>query len=59
MIGRKFSDQAVQNDMKQWSFTVVDDNTKPKVQVEYKVNFVAFILQFNVYIVITKAYYLM
>merc|ERR1712202_119141 len=23
-------------DMKQWSFNVVDDNTKPKVQVEYK-----------------------
>merc|ERR1711931_457442 len=36
LIGRKFSDQAVQNDMKQWSFTVVDDDTKPKVQVEYK-----------------------
>merc|ERR1712121_302524 len=36
LIGRKISDQAVQNDMKQWSFTVVDDNTKPKVQVEYK-----------------------
>merc|ERR1711931_513349 len=36
LIGRKFSDQAVQTDMKQWSFTVVDDDTKPKVQVEYK-----------------------
>lgn len=36
MIGRKFSDNEVQSDMKQWSFNVVDDNTKPKIQVEYK-----------------------
>merc|ERR1712183_104904 len=36
LIGRKYSDSAVQTDMKQWSFNVVDDNTKPKVQVEYK-----------------------
>jgi len=36
LIGRKFADSAVQGDMKQWSFTVVDDDTKPKVQVEYK-----------------------
>merc|ERR1719431_916630 len=36
LIGRKYSDNAVQTDMKQWSFKVVDDNTKPKVQVEFK-----------------------
>merc|ERR1712183_1262409 len=36
LIGRKFTDTAVQNDMKQWPFTVVDDATKPKVQVEFK-----------------------
>ena len=36
MIGRKFSDKDVQDDMKHWSFKVVDDNTKPKIQVEYK-----------------------
>lgn len=36
LIGRKFDDTAVQSDMKHWSFTVVDDNTKPKIQVEYK-----------------------
>merc|ERR1719376_1466166 len=29
-------DSAVQTDMKQWSFNVVNDNSKPKVQVEYK-----------------------
>jgi len=36
LIGRKFTDNAVQSDMKHWSFDVVDDNTKPKVKVEYK-----------------------
>jgi len=36
LIGRKFSDSVVQSDMKHWSFDVVDDNTKPKIQVEYK-----------------------
>jgi len=36
LIGRKFSDSAVQTDMKQYSFNVVNDNSKPKVQVEYK-----------------------
>merc|ERR1712136_224187 len=36
LIGRKFSDSAVQSDMKHWSFDVIDEDTKPKVQVEYK-----------------------
>merc|ERR1719238_204510 len=36
LIGRKFNDSAVQSDMKHWSFDIVDDNTKPKVKVEYK-----------------------
>jgi len=36
LIGRKFNDAAVQGDMKQWPFTVVNDNSKPKVQVDYK-----------------------
>lgn len=36
MIGRKYSDSAVQSDMKHWPFLVVDDATKPKMQVEYK-----------------------
>lgn len=36
LIGRKFSDSAVQSDMKHWSFDVVDEDTKPKVRVEYK-----------------------
>nr|WDK97433.1 heat shock protein 70 C [Halisarca dujardinii] len=36
LIGRCFNDAAVQSDMKHWPFKIVDDNTKPKIQVEYK-----------------------
>jgi len=36
LIGRKFDDSTVQADMKHWPFTVVDDSTKPKLEVEYK-----------------------
>ncbi|MEE6473242.1 hypothetical protein FKM82_009906 [Ascaphus truei] len=36
LIGRKFSDQVVQMDMKTWPFQVVSDGGKPKVKVEYK-----------------------
>ncbi|GAB1224345.1 hypothetical protein ENUP19_0194G0001 [Entamoeba nuttalli] len=37
MIGRRFSDPIVQNDMKHWSFEVVDDgHDKPLIEVEYK-----------------------
>merc|ERR1719228_2314394 len=36
LIGRKFDDTTVQADMKQWPFTVVNDASKPRLQVEYK-----------------------
>merc|ERR1712137_1263888 len=36
LIGRKFSDSCVQSDMKHWSFKVVERDTKPKIQVDYK-----------------------
>uniref|UniRef100_A0A4W5QP19 Heat shock protein family A (Hsp70) member 8 n=1 Tax=Hucho hucho TaxID=62062 RepID=A0A4W5QP19_9TELE len=36
LIGRKFDDSVVQADMKHWPFTVINDSTRPKVQVEYK-----------------------
>jgi len=36
LIGRKFNESAVQSDMKHWPFTVIDEGTKPKIQVEYK-----------------------
>jgi len=36
LIGRKFGDDTVQSDMKHWSFQVISDNGKPKLQVEFK-----------------------
>ena len=37
LLGRKFSDQHVQNDIKLWTFDVKDDgNDKPKIEVDYK-----------------------
>ncbi|XP_044257741.1 heat shock 70 kDa protein cognate 2-like [Tribolium madens] len=36
LIGRKFDDTKIQEDMKHWPFTVINDGGKPKIQVEYK-----------------------
>lgn len=36
LIGRKFDDQDVQSDMKHWPFKVINDASKPKIEVEYK-----------------------
>ncbi|XP_067934497.1 heat shock protein 70 A1-like [Watersipora subatra] len=36
LIGRKFGDESIQNDMKHWPFKVVNDGGKPKVEVEYQ-----------------------
>merc|ERR1711874_387292 len=36
LIGRKYSDTAVQSDMKHWPFKVISVGEKPKLQVEYK-----------------------
>merc|ERR1712036_208522 len=36
LIGRKFDDSAVQSDKKHWSFDVVSEGGKPKIQIEYK-----------------------
>lgn len=36
LIGRKFDDSKIQEDMKHWPFKVVNDNGKPKIEVEYK-----------------------
>ena len=35
LIGRKYSDRTVQQDMKSWPFRVVDVDSKPKIEVEY------------------------
>ena len=36
LIGRKFDDPAVQNDIKNFPFTVVSEGNKPKIQATYK-----------------------
>ena len=36
LIGRKFNDETVQKDKKHWPFQVINDCTKPKVEVEYQ-----------------------
>nr|AHA36970.1 heat shock protein 70c [Leptinotarsa decemlineata] len=36
LIGRRFDDPKIQEDMKHWTFQVVNDAGKPKIQVEYK-----------------------
>lgn len=36
LIGRNFSDETVQSDMKHWPFEVVDMQGKPRLQAEYK-----------------------
>lgn len=36
LIGRKFDDPKIQQDMKHWPFRLVNDCGKPKIQVEFK-----------------------
>jgi L1 cell adhesion molecule like protein len=36
LIGRRFDDPKIQQDMKHWPFTVVNDCGKPKIQVTFK-----------------------
>nr|WKN50860.1 heat shock protein 70.5 [Callosobruchus chinensis] len=36
LIGRKFDDPKIQQDIKHWPFRVVSDSGKPKIQVEFK-----------------------
>ena len=36
LIGRRFTDAAIQEDMKHWPFKVVDKGGKPYMQVTYK-----------------------
>lgn len=36
LIGRKFDDQKIQDDMKHWPFKVVNDGGKPKIVIEFK-----------------------
>lgn len=36
LIGRRYDDQKIQEDIKHWPFTVINDCGKPKIQVEFK-----------------------
>jgi L1 cell adhesion molecule like protein len=36
LIGRRYDDTTIQEDMKRWPFTVISVGGKPKIQVEYK-----------------------
>ncbi|XP_044742484.1 heat shock protein 68-like isoform X2 [Chrysoperla carnea] len=36
LIGRKYDDPKIQQDMKHWPFKVINDCGKPKIQVQYK-----------------------
>jgi heat shock protein 1/8 len=36
LIGRQFGDITVQSDMKLWPFKVINDNSKPMIQVEFQ-----------------------
>ncbi|XP_055308378.1 major heat shock 70 kDa protein Ab-like [Sitodiplosis mosellana] len=36
LIGRKFDDPKIQEDMKHWPFTVLSENGKPKIVAEFK-----------------------
>lgn len=36
LIGRKFDDPKIQQDLKHWPFKVINDNGKPKIEVMYK-----------------------
>ncbi|ORX94892.1 hsp71-like protein [Basidiobolus meristosporus CBS 931.73] len=36
LIGRRFNDSEVQSDMKHWPFKVIEKDSKPLIQVEYK-----------------------
>ncbi|KAJ9594129.1 hypothetical protein L9F63_014445 [Diploptera punctata] len=36
LIGRRFDDPKIQDDMKHWPFVVINEAGKPKIQVEYK-----------------------
>ncbi|XP_065210454.1 heat shock 70 kDa protein II-like [Planococcus citri] len=36
LMGRKFDDDMVQDDIKNWPFQLIDDNNNPKIEVEFK-----------------------
>merc|ERR1712029_309637 len=54
LIGRKFDDATVQADMKHWPFTVVEEGSRPKLEVEYKNETKRFTPEECSYMILTK-----
>jgi len=54
LIGRKFDETTVQSDMKLWPFTVINVDSKPKLQVEYKGEVIQFFPEEISSMVLTK-----
>lgn len=54
LIGRSFDDAIVESDMKHWPFMMVNDASRPKVQVEYKGEMKSFYPEELSSIVLTK-----
>ncbi|XP_065210440.1 heat shock 70 kDa protein II-like isoform X2 [Planococcus citri] len=36
LMGRKFDEDTVQSDMKQWAFQIIDHKNKPKIKIEFQ-----------------------
>ncbi|CAF3721628.1 unnamed protein product [Rotaria sp. Silwood1] len=54
LLGRKFDDPSVQVDMRSWPFKVINDNGKPKFQVEYKRKIKCFTLEEIISMILAK-----
>lgn len=54
LIGRRFDDPKIQEDMKHWPFKVVDENGTPKVEAEFKGEIKRFAAQEISSMVLTK-----
>jgi L1 cell adhesion molecule like protein len=54
LMGRRYNDPNVESDRKHWPFKVVDDNGKPKIEVEFKGQKASFIPEEISAMVLTK-----
>lgn len=54
MIGRKFDDEKVQNEMKHWTFKVINHGGRPKIQVNLKGESVSYLPEEISSMVLTK-----
>ena len=54
LMGRRYNDPNVESDRKHWPFKVIDDNGKPKIEVEFKGHTTSFIPEEISAMVLTK-----